>query len=746
MYLDGNLEPFIVNQQLELADALKKLGANKILFVVDNQFRLVGSLTDGDFRRWIQEQSTLDLTVPVLSVCYKSVRFIEDSASERQMADMLSSAVTHLPVVDVEKRVVAIACFKAQDITIGSFNINAESRAFTIAEIGNNHNGSIELAKKLVDLAVDAGADCAKFQMRDLASLYSNAGDSNDDAEDLGSQYVLDLLSRFQLNDQEFYTVFDYCKEQGLAVLCTPFDVVSTDKLADYGVEAFKVASADLTNHDLLRHIASNNKPMIVSTGMATEAEIIDAVSVLSAVSAQYILLHCNSTYPAPFKDINLNYMERLAEIGGCLVGYSGHERGISIPMAAVANGAKVIEKHFTVDNTMEGNDHKVSLLPDEFKTMVQSIREIEEALGSSKPRTLSQGELMNRETLAKSVVTKTDINAGEIITAEMLDICSPGKGLSPYRKKELIGKKSCRDMKVGDFFFGSDIEQKQVKANKYSFKLPFGIPVRYHDVNTLGAMSNFDMLEFHLSYKDMDVDLSKYFDESKSYDIGFAVHAPELFTGDHTLDLCSHDEEYRKRSIKELQRVVDVARSLKKYFPKTERPVIVCNVGGYTNNGFLTESERTKCYALLAESLKQIDAEGVELIPQSMPPFPWHFGGQQYHNLFVSAEDIVKFCKDQNMRICLDVSHSKLACNYYNWDFVDFIERTAPYSPHHHIADADGSDGEGLQIGDGIIDFEIMNEQLSRLSPLSTWIPEIWQGHKNNGEGFWVALERLER
>jgi sialic acid synthase SpsE/sugar phosphate isomerase/epimerase len=745
MYIDKNVEPYVVNENVNITDALKKLSASqkRIIFTVDNYFRLTGAISDGDFRRWVLEQENLSLDVAAKEVANADIMSANDEDDSRAVADKLSNKVQFLPVLDKEQRIVGVASFKQQGIVIGRHSLNEESAVFTIAEIGNNHNGSLELAKELVDLAADSGADCAKFQMRDLDSLYSNAGDANDDAEDLGSQYVLDLLSRFQLSDEAFKEIFDYCRTKELAVLCTPFDSVSADKLAAYGVEAYKVASADLTNHDLLNYIASKGRPMIVSTGMATEQEICDAVELLRKAAANYVLLHCNSTYPAPFKDINLNYMSRLKEIGECLVGYSGHERGINIPIAAAALGAKVIEKHFTVDRRMEGNDHKVSLLPQEFKKMVEGIRQIEEGMGTTRPRTLSQGELMNRETLAKSVIAKVDIPEGVPIEESMLEIKSPGKGLAPYRKADLFGKKSPRSLSAGDFFYTSDLSVSKVLPRDYDFKLPFGIPVRYHDLKTLATKSNFDMLEFHLSYKDMDVELERYLDQP--YDIGFAVHAPELFTGDHTLDLCSKDEAYRARSIKELQRVIDVTRALKKYFPKTDRPVIVCNVGGFTSAGFMTEEERKACYVLLKESLAKLDPEGVELIPQTMPPFPWHFGGQQYHNLFVSADDIVEFCSENNMRICFDISHTMLACNYYDWDLNDFVSRVAEFSAHLHIADSSGSDGEGLQIGDGDIDFTRLKAQLRECCPEATWIPEIWQGHKNDGEGFWVALERLE-
>ena len=219
---------------------------------------------------------------------------------------------------------------------------------------------------------------------------------------------------------------------------------------SSYGVEAYKVASADLTNHELLEAIAATGKPLIVSTGMSFEWEIEQAVRLLQSRGAQYVLLNCNSTYPTPFKDVQLRYMDRLAQIGGCLVGYSGHERGFAVPIAAVARGAKVIEKHITLDRAMEGNDHKVSLLPEEFRAMVEGIRAVEEALGTGAVRQVSQGERMNRSTLAKSLIAGRDIEPGEVITDDMIAVKSPGRGLQPNRRHELVGKVAQRALAQG--------------------------------------------------------------------------------------------------------------------------------------------------------------------------------------------------------------------------------------------------------------------------------------------------------
>ena len=375
---------------------------------------------------------------------------------------------------------------------------------------------------------------------------------------------------------------------------------------------------------------------------------------------------------------------------------------------------------------------------------MVRGIRQVEESLGTSTERRLSQGELMNRESLAKSLIINCDLESGQTITAEMIEVKSPGQGLQPNRKAELIGLKAKRSFRAGDFFFPSDLEAEGIPAKpRYQFNRPWGVPVRYHDFKKILAKTTPDLLEFHLSYKDLEEDIHQYLDQD--YDLDLVVHSPELFAGDHVMDLCSEDEAYRQRSIQELQRVVDITRALKPFFRRANRPCIVINAGGFTHDAPLSVAKRPRLYELLQGSLSAIDAEGVEIIPQTMPPFPWHFGGQRYHNLFMDPKDITKFCQQEGYRVCLDISHSKLACNHHKWSFKEFFEQVGPYTAHLHIADAAKVDGEGLQIGEGDIDIMSLAQNLQQFVPSASFIPEIWQGHKNNGEGFWIALNILE-
>ena len=745
MRIEKRIRDYLIFAGDSILDALRRINENKsrIVFVVQDNGVLVGALSDGDVRRWMTQTNDFDLRLPVDQVMNTNFISRPQTETQSQIQAYFTPRLDIIPLTDDQGRFVAIARKSSVGFQIGKFMVAEQCPVFIIAEVGNNHNGDIGLARELVDQAVEAKVDCVKFQMRDLTSLYSNRGKSGEASYDLSSQYTLDLLNKFQLSNDELCEVFDYCKKRGVLPLCTPWDLVSAKILDEYGMEGFKVASADLTNFEMLDILAQTGKPLICSTGMSTEAEIRSSVSRLRRLGVSYALLHCNSTYPTPFKDVNLSYLPRLKEIAGSVVGYSGHERGYAVPLAAVALGARIVEKHFTLDRDMEGSDHKVSLLPVEMADMVRQIRNLEDAMGQAGERLVTQGEMINRENLAKSLVINCDLPQGEVIQRHMLEVRSPGQGLQPNRIEDVVGRVAQRNFSVGDLFFESDIKPYAAKKNRYVFNRPYGIPARYHDYQSLIDGMEIDFIEFHLSYHDLDVDLERFFYDALP--IGYAVHSPELFAGDHILDLASDKASYLERSTSELARTIAVANKLKRYFPSVTKPVLVLNAGGWSTEGFLPPEAREALYDRVSSALESIDMGTVRLAIQTMPPFPWHFGGQSYHNLFIDPDEIVTFCERTGHKVCLDVSHSMMACNYYKWSFSDFLKKVLPYTIHLHIVDAKGIDGEGVQIGKGDVDFIMLRDKLNEFAPGIQFIPEVWQGHKNKGNGFWDALKFLE-
>lgn len=321
-------------------------------------------------------------------------------------------------------------------------------KTFIIAEAGDNHNGSRELAFRLIDKAVEAGADCVKFQTfiteeiiskRAEKAEYQKAATGSDE-----SQYQ--MVKKLELSFEQFRELQKYAEERGITFLSTPFDIPSVEFLDSINIPCFKIPSGEITNLPYLIKIAETGRDVIMSTGMAELNEIESAINILREHgSGDISLLHCNTEYPTPYEDVNLRAMLTLKEKFGVRVGYSDHTQGIEVPIAAVALGAEIIEKHFTLDHNMEGPDHKASLEPDELKQMVDGIRKTEKALGNG-IKTASPSEKKNIQIARKSIVARRNIEKGEILTEENLAVKRPGNGISPMRWYEVIGTKAIRD------------------------------------------------------------------------------------------------------------------------------------------------------------------------------------------------------------------------------------------------------------------------------------------------------------
>ena len=620
-------------------------------------------------------------------------------------------------------------------------SILKKNSPFIISEIGINHNGDKKQAVKLIKQSKKSGADSVKFQIRNLSRIYNKKINYKDNNLEASHQYIFNQLKKSHLNNNDYKYLFKISKKLGLKVIITPFDENSARLGKLSTVDAIKIGSPDAESLFLINKIIEIKKPLIISTGMSSYNNISKLNSILKKRKKNYALLHCCSSYPPSNKEIGLSYIKKLKKISK-YVGYSGHERDINVSVAAVALGAKIIERHITLDINMEGSDHKVSLLPIEFKNMVTGIRQVEKALNYSKNKNLNQGEIMNREILGKSIFVSAPIKEGEVFSYENLCVSAPGKGLQPNKFPDVIGKTAQKDFCVGDNIFQSDISETSYQYKDWKFNLKHGLPVRYHDFEKLYQKRNFEIVEFHLSYKDLELNPHDYL--SGEYEQDLIVHCPELFANDHILDLASEDKNYLNVSLKNLDKTIHETLRIAKFFPKTKLPLLIVNVGGFTSDKFLDDRQNEAAYDRVANILKKFRDTGVEIIPQTMPPFPWHFGGQRYHNLFVKNDEIVRFCKNNGVRVCFDISHSKLACNYYNIDFFDFIKDMSAITAHLHIVDAKGISGEGLQIGEGEIRFKETFPIIENNFINKSFVPEIWQGHKNNGQGFWQAFDQL--
>jgi len=622
-------------------------------------------------------------------------------------------------------------------VKIGDRLIGDDQPTYVVAEIGVNHNGILPLAIELIDAAASAGADAVKFQKRDLEQLYARKYLENANSGEKTLRYLLPILQRVEPPDEAYYEIVNYCQQKEITFMCSAFDEKSADFVDQLGVPAFKVASADLTNLPLLEHLVAKGKPLIISTGMSHMDEVEFSVNYLKELNAEFILLHCNSTYPAAFEDINLRFMERLRQFG-VPVGYSGHERGIAISTVASAIGAAIIERHITLDRTMDGPDHAASLEPHGFSKMVRDIQQVNSALGTGKEKFISRGEILNREVLGKSLLATRRIEPGEIITTEMVTVKGPALGLSPQRYPELIGRKVTRVIEVDDPFTDHDLGLIIDLDVAHTLPLEWGFTVRFRDFeDTLKYHPG--MLEFHFT----DQDLDEHYPGGE-HDLKLVVHAPEFY--ERTLvDLCTTENRQRNQSVALIQKAINLTREMSPHF--SGKPKVIVHTGGMSLDNPI--ENRSELYDNLRTSVEELEIDGVELLLENLPPHPWYFGGQWLTNAFMDAYEIRDFIEPLGLDMCFDTSHAKLYCNWAQVDFYEQVEVLLPYIRHLHLSDGAGLDGEGLQIGEGTIDwvrfFEVIGAGKSD-GYRGTMIPEIWRGHQRGNEGFVIAISRLSQ
>lgn len=608
---------------------------------------------------------------------------------------------------------------------------------YVIAEIGINHNGSLDEALFLVRAAAEAGADAVKFQKRTLSEIYVPSLLNDPNSAEWSFQYLIPQLKALELSHDNFGMLEQEAHRLGVDFIVTPFDQVSADFVAGLKLDAVKFSSADLTNWPLIAHALEKiSCPAIFSTGMWEDTVIRRCAEYIHTnFNNRYALLLCQSTYPAPPEALNLRYLETLKMLAP-MVGYSGHERGVEASVLAYSLGATIIEKHITRDIHQLGPDHKASLTPPDFSELVHQLKLARVMLGENK-KTITQAELLNKEVFAKSLVTKRDIAEGEILRLEDVKFMSPGKGITPDRLQEVIGKPLMRAKKADDYITFQDFEEKLTVADwpRFQFTKQWGVKCRFHDFETYKTLET-PVIEFHCSEVDITAELS-----AESQHSALIMHAPEII-GRELFDLCSDNQEIVSKSADILEKTINRTRRLAHGFLAGVKPKIVLHVGGMSLMN--TELDCGTLTAKAEKVLRDIDLDGVDLLPENLPPRPWYLGGQWHQYGFMRAEDIASFCKSLSLGMTFDICHAQLYCKHAGIDLVDYAKIILPYIRHVHISDAHGIDGEGVQIGEGELDFDALFRHLEKL-PFS-WVPEIWSGHVNHGTGTHHALCCLQK
>jgi N-acetylneuraminate synthase len=614
--------------------------------------------------------------------------------------------------------------------------LDAESTdTYIICEVGINHNGSLDKALALIDAARTAGADAVKFQKRTLDQIYSAGLLEDSNSAEWSFDYLIPLLRECELTAEDYKVINRYCREHGLELIITPFDAASADFIATLDVAAIKIASADMTNLNLVRHCASLCRPLIISTGMWAHEDIQRCAKIFRDDEITFALLHTQSTYPAPFESINLGFIAELKKMAP-VVGYSGHERGNFIPIAAVAMGCRIIEKHITFDRNDKGPDHKASMLPAEWKGMVTNIRLLEKSLGAKKE--VNQSEIQNREVFAKSAVAVKSLKKGHILQAGDVDFRAPGKGIFPHEIEAFYGMGLKKDISRGFYIAKADFEPEILLTNwkKFAFTKEWGVKCRFHDFEDYNVLLS-PVIEFHCSQTDLEVPFS-----GASAASALIVHAPEILDRE-LVDICSQNEDKVERSLAILQRSIDKTREIAPGFPRS-RPKLVVHLGGmFMDNPGNVDTAALMDRAICNFRRLNYSPEEIDILPENLPPRPWYLGGEWHQYGFMKAEDMVRFCAELGVGMVFDLCHAFLYCNLYRSDLSAYLETVLPYIRHMHISDASGISGEGLQVGDGEIDFGGFLDLVKEAE--FSWVPEIWSGHHHHAAGVYKALLNLE-
>tara|TARA_B100000767_G_C19778491_1_gene544363 strand:+ start:930 stop:3263 length:2334 start_codon:yes stop_codon:yes gene_type:complete len=755
MFIQHNIEKLVVKEDVNLESCAGLLKKNPGIIVVNQRNELVGTITNGDIRRLVEDgkfQNQTSITAGYACNSNSIYANIEDATET--LTHLLNSIIGLLPLVDSNKIVCAFAYLGKPIFQIGEKIISSENEyVYTIAEIGVNHNGSIKIAKELIDSAKFSGFSAVKLQIR--SNDYFTT--SNFDSLDLGAQYISKEIKRTFIDFDGNAELIKYAKEIGIDIICTPFDHLSLDFCIENNIDGIKIASCDLINTPLIKKAAATGLPLIVSTGMSWEREIINTYNLLLSYNSNFAMLHCNSTYPSPPQDINLNYIERMKEITSCIIGYSSHDSDPLVSALAITKGAKIIEVHITQDKYQSGTDHKASISIDELENFINILQRTNDYLGKPFPRSPSQGELLNRLSLSKSLCLSRDLKKDDIISDSDLVLRSPGNGIAHDQIKLVIGQKLKSDMTKGEMLKKSDVGMDHNDYDPSTLKfainvlekkgLVTGIPVRYHDFAILKNEIPAKFLEFHMSDSDLELKSKNMIVDKLEYEHLF-VHAVEQYSDGFIINFASSDKNIIAESNIRFSKLIDHVVALKEQYINLKHCSIILNIGGFSSKKIEKKDEikdlHENVVANLLEIKKLANDNKIEILLQTFPPMPWHQGGVAHHNLMVLPESINYISNKTGMNVCLDISHSYLAAFDAKIDMNFFTNQIKKNVTYLHISDASRLSQEGLQILEGNVELAKILKILLKDKKLFFYIPEIWNGHANSGEGFKIAILRL--
>ena len=600
-----------------------------------------------------------------------------------------------------------------------------------IAEIGINHDGSLDKCKKLIDGSCKANCEYIKFQYRNLNRTYIST-------KEIGDEILSKEIKRCYLRPKDLLSLNQYGKSLGLKVGISFFCVEDIDDFKDElnQFEFFKVPSPEMNNFKLIDKLLENEKLVFCSTGAHDQIDI-DDLNKKYSVNKNFVPMHCVSNYPLEEFNSIIGYVKYLKRIFGGVVGYSSHDKDQVGCIVAAAMGADFIERHVTIETHSEGLDHSTSSSINDLVELSKKLKKVSYQRQGDSPRKANQGEIINLQNLGRSYYSKRYISAGEILVDEDFEYRSPRTGIGFKNFQSLLGCKVSKAIEKGEVLGHQHILKENSKdLNKEKITINdnlsnVSIPVRLHDIESIRNNFKISNFECHLSFGEVfqKQDMS-IFDSNESY----TIHVPDYISSTKLIDPFSKDESIKLRSRELMKNIKKLGEDL--YYLTNKKVVVVGSFSVYHNS-------KEKFYSFLKEFQTEFNNDRVQICYQILPPFAWYFGGSVKVNVFDSMYDY-KIISKYNIPICIDLSHLLMSSYFYNFDPEEAYSVLEDNAIHFHISGAEGLDGEGK----GLSSLKENEHRILKkmLKSSKKCVVEIWQGHLNGFNGFKEEISYLNK
>jgi sialic acid synthase SpsE/sugar phosphate isomerase/epimerase len=597
-----------------------------------------------------------------------------------------------------------------------------------IAEIGINHDGDMDKARRLIQQSKDAGCGGIKFQYRNLKTAYAS------NANEIGDEIILTQIKRTYLDAAKILQLRDFARSIGIQAGISFFTIEDLLDFSDLSndFDFYKIPSAEMLNLDLVRRLLDTGKHVYISVGMHNEDEIEYAFNSLRNYD-NWTPLHCISNYPVADHNTSLGYITYLRQKWNRAVGYSSHDENWENNLIALSLGATVIERHITEEKSSEGLDHSSSSNFKEFSLICHYAREFDAITSGNGPRIPNQGELLNKQNLGRSFYATKDLEAGLKTILDDFEYRSPRTGIGIAEMQHYLEKELVLPLFKGEVLTHQHFLENRTKVMDHAFEVSnafnISIPVRLADYREIREALPVGAYEFHLSYKEVESDLLSYPIEPTDK---FSVHLPDYIDSTTLIDPFSVDDRIRSASRECIRKIIEFAEKLASETGHTV-PIVASLAG--------IGIERKVFYPEVKKLFSEFHSESAPLTLQWLPPYAWYFGGSIKLTNVNNSEDI-QWINDLNLPITLDTSHLLLGQAAFGFNALEAVQQISKNIIHWHISDAAGLDGEGLPIGDGGPE----NERLisTVIDQPGIKVIEVWQGHFNNFEGFKVAVNKI--